>query len=124
MPGLGKSGTSRMSVLRSGIRGNARIVTRGGEGFKRRAGKTARWRSLVQVVQPVIVPIESLFVDLRDVQQTRDALHDFAQAAVPLAVLHGNQLYGLRERFVPPGQPLQSLVDRKSTRLNSSHLGI
>jgi hypothetical protein len=91
-----------MSVLRSGIRGTNRIVTRGGEGFKRRLS--------TQVVHPVIVPIESLLVDLGYMQQTRDAFHDFAQAPVPLAVLYGHQLYGLGERFVPLGQTLQSLV--------------
>jgi hypothetical protein len=75
----------------------------------------------MQVVQPVIVPIESLLVDLGYVQQARDALHDFAQAPVALfvfrrqffrrmAILRHYQLYGLGERFVSLGQPLQSLV--------------
>src|ERR1035437_11073321 len=90
MPGLGKSGTSRMSVLRS-IRGNARIVTRGrgrvqppcGEG---RFGGAA----LMQVVQPVIVPIEPLLVDLGYVQQTRDEIHAFTQTLVALFVFHGD----------------------------------
>jgi hypothetical protein len=49
----------------------------------------------MQVVQPVIVPIESLLVDLGYVQQARDALHDFAQAPVALFVF--------RRQFSPPG---------------------
>ena len=54
--------------------------------------------------------IEPLLVDLRYVQQTRDAFHDFAQAPVALPILYGHQLNGLGERFVPLGQTLQSLV--------------
>jgi hypothetical protein len=64
----------------------------------------------LQVVQPVVVPIESLLVDLGYMQQTRDAFHDFAQAPVALPILYGHQLYGLGERFVALGQTLQSLV--------------
>jgi hypothetical protein len=64
----------------------------------------------LQVVQPVIVPIESLLVDFGYVQQTRDALHDFAQAPVALPVLYGHQLHALGECFVPLCQPLQSPV--------------
>ena len=75
----------------------------------------------MQVVRPVIVPIESLLVDLGHVQQARDAFHDLAQAPVALfvfrrqffrrlTILRHHQLHALSERFVPPGQSLQSLV--------------
>jgi hypothetical protein len=65
---------------------------------------------LLQVVQPAVVLIEPLLVDLGYVQQTRDAFHDFAQAPVALPILYGHQLNGLGKRFVPLGQTLQSLV--------------
>jgi hypothetical protein len=52
------------------------------------------------------VLIESPLVDLRYVQQTRDAFHDFAQSPVALPILYGRQLNGLGERFVPLGQTL------------------
>jgi hypothetical protein len=75
----------------------------------------------MQVVQPIVVPIESLLVDLGYVQQTRNALHDFAQAPVALfifrrhvlrrlAILGHDQFHALGEGLVPLGQPLQSLV--------------
>src|ERR1035441_6527115 len=102
---------------------------------RRPRGRAIRWRPLLQAVQPVIVPIEPLLVDLGYVQQTRNALHDFAQAPVALSVFRGklsvfrgklfvclrhvlsrlavlghHQFHALGEGLVTLGQPLQSLV--------------
>jgi hypothetical protein len=57
----------------------------------------------MQVVQPVVVVIESLFVDLGYVQQTRDTLHDFAHAPVTLPILRRHQLDALGEGLMPLG---------------------
>ena len=52
-------------------------------------------------------------------QKAGDSLHDFAQPAVPLAILSGNlailrgeEFYSLCERFVPLGQMFDSFVYR------------
>jgi len=45
----------------------------------------------MQVVQPVIVLVESMLVDLGYMQQARDAFHDLAQASIPLFVFRHHQ---------------------------------
>jgi hypothetical protein len=57
----------------------------------------------MQIVQPVSVVIEPLLVDLGYMQQTRDALHDFAHAPVTLPILRRHQLDALGEGFMPLG---------------------
>lgn len=57
-------------------------------------------------------------MDFRDMQQARNALHDLPKAAIAtltffgcFPVLGDQTFNGLRQRFVPLGQPFKSFVD-------------
>jgi len=51
------------------------------------------------------------FVDFRDTNKARDALHNFAHAFFRLPVVRAEQCDGLRQRFMPLDQPFDPFID-------------